>query len=250
MNRSRKIGKCIYCGRNDIKLSKEHIIPYGLGGGYTLLEASCSNCAHMTSNFEKHALREIYLSARSFYNLNSRHGKLPEEGEILIKENGKDKLIKYPIKRYGALISLLGYPLPAYIDKRKYQSGVTVTESYLLSTKTSEDLKNLAIYLGVKTLSIRATFIGNQFERTIVKMAYCFSLLHYGIESFDKIYVLQGIKGEKDDLGMWFGSKEPARGKEDIEVKITEIDKEIITEVRIFGKLLVPTYVIVVGKLK
>ena len=108
----------------------------------------------------------------------------------------------------------------------------------------------MAIYLGVKTLSIRATFIGNQFERTIVKMAYCFSLLQYGIESFDKIYVLQGIKGEKDDLGMWFGSKEPVRGKEDIEVKITEIDKEIITEVRIFGKLLVPTYVIVVGKLK
>lgn len=250
MVRSRKIGKCIYCGRDDVKLSREHVIPYGLGGGYTLLAASCDACAKMTSDFEKHALRDVYLSARSFYNLNSRHGKLPEEAEILIEENGREKIVKYPVKKYGALICLLGYPLPAYLDKRKYQPGVTVNGNYFLSTKTGEDLKDLAKDIGTKTITIKATFSGNRFEKTIVKMAYCFALLKYGLESFDKIYVLPGIKGEKEDIGMWFGSKEVMRGNEEVEVILNVVNKEIIVALRIFGKLPVPTYVVVVGKLK
>ena len=43
-----KIGRCIYCGTTEGKLSEEHITPYGLGGLLVLQEASCERCARIT----------------------------------------------------------------------------------------------------------------------------------------------------------------------------------------------------------
>ncbi len=44
------VGRCIYCGRGpDAKLTKEHIIPYGLNGHLILPAASCEICAAKTS---------------------------------------------------------------------------------------------------------------------------------------------------------------------------------------------------------
>ena len=55
-----KIGYCIYCGTRERPLSKEHIIPYGLGGVWILGEASCDKCATITSEFEMDVLRNTF----------------------------------------------------------------------------------------------------------------------------------------------------------------------------------------------
>lgn len=61
---SRKIGKCIYCGRTDGPLSREHIIPKGLNGEWTLIEASCEYCREITSRFERDFLKKAFGPAR------------------------------------------------------------------------------------------------------------------------------------------------------------------------------------------
>ena len=47
------VGACIYCGRKDIELSREHVMPRGLGGNWApdgmanalvLKNASCKSC--------------------------------------------------------------------------------------------------------------------------------------------------------------------------------------------------------------
>jgi len=45
-------GKCIYCGASDVKLSDEHIVPLAFGGQHVIQEASCSDCAKITSNLK------------------------------------------------------------------------------------------------------------------------------------------------------------------------------------------------------
>ncbi|WP_217539485.1 HNH endonuclease, partial [Stenotrophomonas sp. GbtcB23] len=46
------VGASIYCGATDGRLTEEHIIPKGLGGTLVLPQASCDDCAAITSLFE------------------------------------------------------------------------------------------------------------------------------------------------------------------------------------------------------
>jgi hypothetical protein len=51
-----RIGRCIYCGSTE-NLSKEHIVPLGLGGEDVLYDASCGWCRDATSRIESRLLK-------------------------------------------------------------------------------------------------------------------------------------------------------------------------------------------------
>lgn len=69
------VGHCIYCGRSDLPLSCEHIVPYGLGGSLELPKASCHSCARITSSIERFCLRETFLQLRTRHQLPTRRPK-------------------------------------------------------------------------------------------------------------------------------------------------------------------------------
>ncbi len=54
-----EIGKCIYCGTFEAKLSEEHVTAYGLSGLLVLLHASCDRCAKITSALEQTVLKHM-----------------------------------------------------------------------------------------------------------------------------------------------------------------------------------------------
>lgn len=56
---ARPVGHCIYCGANECDLSKEHVVPLALGGNVVLPKASCSECAEITSKFERFWARKV-----------------------------------------------------------------------------------------------------------------------------------------------------------------------------------------------
>jgi hypothetical protein len=49
-------GVCIYCGRTDVRLTNEHLVPLSLGGQHILEGASCNDCADVTKKFERKAI--------------------------------------------------------------------------------------------------------------------------------------------------------------------------------------------------
>jgi hypothetical protein len=56
------VGLCIYCGAAPpTPLTKEHIIPQGLGGGLILPQSSCEKCRRITQKFEETSLRSMSL---------------------------------------------------------------------------------------------------------------------------------------------------------------------------------------------
>jgi len=56
---------CIYCGQRAEPLSREHIIPYALGGQLTLPRASCTEHAAITSQVEREVAQMAYGYARA-----------------------------------------------------------------------------------------------------------------------------------------------------------------------------------------
>lgn len=53
------VGCCIYCGTTAGELTKEHIVPFGLGGNLILPKASCRDCATVTGGVEHFCLRPM-----------------------------------------------------------------------------------------------------------------------------------------------------------------------------------------------
>jgi 5-methylcytosine-specific restriction endonuclease McrA len=56
---------CIYCGKNGVPLTDEHIVPFSLGGQHILQNASCLECADITKKFEQDVARELWGDARA-----------------------------------------------------------------------------------------------------------------------------------------------------------------------------------------
>jgi hypothetical protein len=69
--------QCLYCRirAQDTTLTKEHIVPAGLGGKRYIEEASCDRCADKTKKIEEQALRSYIRPVRIYMKLSKRHKK-------------------------------------------------------------------------------------------------------------------------------------------------------------------------------
>src|SRR5262245_1110250 len=84
------VGRCIYCDTADGPLSKEHVIPFGLGGNFILPRASCKACAKITSAFERTCLRQMYGDLRTKYGAPSRRPKKrPKYIPLIVNRGGE-----------------------------------------------------------------------------------------------------------------------------------------------------------------
>ncbi len=244
------VGTCIYCGKKEDKLTNEHIIPFGLNGKWILEKASCSGCNKITTKFEREVLRNILYSARASYKSRSYHGSLPKHFSLIGIRNEKTVEIEVPVEQYGAVICLLEYPLPAYMDNRRYGNGIKVIGSRLVRTN-GRDLSELAKELGLDSIQFISTFRSQNFERFLAKVAYGFAIYQFGLDAIDTTYVLPTIRGEKDDVGMWVGCCPSSVGNPDIFVEFSQNqNKDLIVKLHLFGGLQLPTYVVVVGRMK
>ena len=106
------IGSCIYCGSLD-DLSKEHVLPYGLGGDLILKAASCSSCRKATSKLELRLLRGHWWPYRRFLGLKSRRPKeqVPDLQVKLKRRDGSEAVAQLPMAQQSlALVFELDPP--------------------------------------------------------------------------------------------------------------------------------------------
>jgi hypothetical protein len=173
-------GRCIYCCKTPTDgLGREHIIPSGLGGQTVILNASCHQCEKVTHAFEGHTLHSAFLLPRLHTKL-----KKTEPQKLSLNEmragvwTAKSVApLDYPVfghfPQYVPAHALLGIPpspidgsyagmIRAVIGKHSGR-GAKVEEG-----TTAEHIK---IHLG-------------EFSRTISKIAYCFAVVHLGLDAF------------------------------------------------------------------
>ena len=184
------VGRCIYCGaqrsRAD-RLSKEHIVPYGLAGNWMILpQASCEPCRTITGKVERFCQREMLGAARIRMKLPTRNPKerrstLPLD---LIRTDGRHERIVVPSE--DALVMILGFRFPPPGLLR----GVPPAENFdgeLLAKPLVEVGQGDAWRkrLTPEGQRVRVGTIGMLvFARMLAKIAHAYAVAHIGLDQF------------------------------------------------------------------
>lgn len=202
-------GKCIYCKRADVKLSEEHIIPYGLNGNQVLLNASCEDCSRVTSAVELDILRHTFLLPRKVFQMRSRHNQKNELSAKLELNDGTIQYINIPKDDAPIMFALPIFLPPSFLDNRPFQPGIQGTGEFQIN-----EIRGIAKekirkkHGGPGRVSFDIAYNPNNFARMIAKIAYGFAVAHFGLDDIEDLGIVSAIKGETDDIGKWVGCVE------------------------------------------
>ena len=258
-----KIDKCIYCDETPPQLTDEHVVPFGLGGDAIILrKACCERCRVITSKCERNPIHDNWAEVRGALDFPSRKRKLAEENFSLdvTLEDGSKTTLNLKGRETLGLVQFLEYNPPAFLAPGDYKSGVIVTGMKLIGFGVSaQDFKKKH---KIKGFSLTTMAMGNDFEKMITKIAYCFVIACWGLDCFDKRYVLPTILNEKDDVGYWMGCNRdgkfiPLIGNQPGGfalrsgiVTSASGERTIVVSLKFFPASEAPEYIVIVGTLK
>ncbi|HEV7714556.1 MAG TPA: hypothetical protein VGO53_03110, partial [Steroidobacteraceae bacterium] len=112
---ARDVGECIYCGSVEKPLQREHAVPYGLNGTWTLLRASCASCARATHRFERDTLKGLWPALRAVLAMQSRRGSHPATLPLVIETAGLTKTIHVAREQFPLYLPAPIFPPPRYV---------------------------------------------------------------------------------------------------------------------------------------
>lgn len=95
-----KVGWCIYCDSTEPPLTREHVLPRGLGGNLApnasseamvLLDATCEECREITRRFEDDCLNGMFGHARARLNMVRKDRVRPErKARVVYRDGGEE----------------------------------------------------------------------------------------------------------------------------------------------------------------
>lgn len=139
---STQVGRCIYCDVALGELTEEHVSPDGLNGCITLLNASCRDCAKITSQIELHVLRHMWGAARAEMGYRSRDKKGPEAlYPLTVICNGIKSVRQVPLRNAFKIIELPIFKAPSTLDGRALEDPIEcISKDQFLLVERREDL--------------------------------------------------------------------------------------------------------------
>ncbi len=177
-------------------LTKEHIIPLGLGGSVILPKASCGKCSKITGAFEDIVLHKNFRDYRAHQRLRSRRPKSrPTALPVLYKENGRLVAREVPIERRPLIFTMPIYDPPGHLIGRPFGAVKTLRMAHFAD---SADAKLKLNALGENAF-IHNEFAHTPFLRMLAKIAHGIAVAELGLDGFEP-YLPPLILGERDDL--------------------------------------------------
>lgn len=252
MKGSRKIGKCIYCGEAEGRLTDEHITPLALNGDRILVEASCETCRNITSGFESVVLNRTLFAARAALSTKTRRPRNRQRTrEMLVERDGQIEKVELRWQDHWKVIPLPIFKKPAHLEDRSYSAGIEAISMDLF--ELGEKNEEVAIKQNADRVLLD-NYSPIAFARMIAKMAYGYAVDRYGLDSFEAVYVLPAILGKTDDIGRWVGCDDQRvfRAKRNffITVGFKIADNELLVRIKLFTLFDGAEYLIVVGRLR
>jgi hypothetical protein len=245
---ARDIGACIYCGSTDGQLQREHAVPYGLNGRWTLLRASCAACAAITHRFERDTLKSLWPVPRTVLAMSSRRGSHPATLPLVIEKGGTLRTIQIARDQYPAYLPVPMFPPPGYVAGRPSFSAANTQIRFLhIAGPSFEDIAKLhaADFVGA-----RLNFAPEEFARTLAKIAFCIGVYVLGLAPLRNAPILPIILGADRDFGRWVGqwTGEEVNKPHSLhaaEVRASGTDIHVI--LRFFAQFGAPEYHVVLG---
>lgn len=199
------VGECIYCGANE-ELTDEHIIPLALGGNLVLPDASCKDCAKVTSRFERRVLRGFMYGARVAGDFPSRRKKkrphtLPTK---LISHENKIMEHDIPTVEAPGLLSLPIFKRASIFTNDPPARGVNITGAELLNF--GKNVEETIHSHNAKGIEFGTQVQATAFAQLLAKIAYGYLVATKGLFSRNDTPLLRLISGKTDDHSSWVGS--------------------------------------------
>lgn len=247
---------CVYCGSTE-QLSREHAIPYALGGTLTILEGSCEICRKKTHAFETDVLTGPMRMVRYIQKLpsSSKHKDVPKVVPLKVTTSDRtEETIEVSIEKAPILLAFYEFGEPKYLDASRgvnLETGGVVTGSY------GQDPSQLIHDLKAKGMSLSSPPMRPvAFARMVAKIAYCFAFAQGHIRKLeDPADLVRAFMDEPDTIGRFVGSVPPPFMKFEgvgirIAIKVLEALQIAYAEVQLFAASGAPTYVVVLGQIK
>lgn len=179
------VGRCIYCGdaSEADSLTREHIIPIGMGNGFILPKSSCEPCRRITHEFETICLRQMFFNYRLRLGLVTHRKDIEARIPLAIEFNPTGEIPHLPISEHPP-----AFLIPALNESPGiFRGGVPndpISITYQLFGDQDELNKLLHQHIG-QLIQIRAKFNDYAFFRMLAKIAHSFIVGAFGIDNFD-----------------------------------------------------------------
>jgi hypothetical protein len=205
-------GECIYCGAKatDVELTDEHVVPYSLGANAVIIDGSCKACAGETTKLEDVVGRKVLWDMRTHI------------GEQTRRPKERPKTFKFKASIAGREMQEFEVPVADAIFFTAYP--VWGLPGILTGAQPSAEFKeykahafywyseNLGKILGaMEGESIEIPFPNfridhHKFARAIAKVAYCQTILKYGLHGFRRLVLPGLILGRYPNVPYFVGS--------------------------------------------
>lgn len=263
-NRLPPAGFCIYCGVREPEkiLTKEHIIPFSLGGTLELPKASCLSCADVTKKIEQYTGRNVFQDVRIEHKFPTRNPK-ERPVELPLRESFSPTPEAAPIR----LVPTKDYPGAVFLVNPE-PAGILIGRPLEVGPKVIPFVKTLggrSRVLRLKKRNIPALLYRELrpeiIMRLIAKISLGFAIASYGHESFNSslirniilspnIYPYHIIGGTTAEMVEFPPNSSPSALHRVVGFpQFIGDDLYLLYQVQIFAYLGAPIFTIVMGKL-
>jgi hypothetical protein len=246
----RDIGQCIYCDSIDESLTKEHAVPYGLNGPWTLLRASCRRCADITHRFERDSLRGLFPTLRAVLRMQTRRpSQRPRTLPLVLESRGVQRTVQVPLTDFPLYLPAPRLPQPRAVTGDLMAHGASVKMDFIHVAGPSFESVSQR-YTDVDFVGAHLSFLPEEFARTLAKIAFCAGVYTLGLAPLRQSPIRQVVLGNDRDVWHWVGSwtgdpvNEP-KGLHAMQVRASGSDIHVI--LRLFAQFGAPEYHIVLG---
>lgn len=247
------VNRCIYCGASDVLLSREHVVPFGLGGNIVLPKASCAKCAAATASLEGYCLGMMLGVYRGRTKYPSRQKKFRKSNVsvAVTYADGSEGDMVIPVGDFPELLMLPVFPsarILAGLAPEKLDEKVDIGAWGWSNKQEIEDFQARHGLVGFHVGQVNPM----KFSRLIAKIAYAGACAQLGADAFDPVGI-ESILGDRPTMNYYVGSGNLASlaGNDNANhwyaATIQEPSGMVVGIVRLFAHLGAPTYHVVVG---
>ena len=207
--RKRGVGECIYCG-SKTDLTKEHVLPYALGGNIVINEGSCKPCALITGKLEQRLLRGHWWPYRKKLGLQTRSPSAQnvQKPITITKSNGDVIEGLMPLDSFVAVM-VFHFDPPSIItgEERSGEPFAKNASMKMLGPNPSEAIVNEKRYLlsPFDKVTFPINFDSGELTRFLAKVAHGYAISREGLGAFERLYLPKYILGQTDGIQTYVG---------------------------------------------
>lgn len=259
------MGRCLYCGATtskSVRLSDEHMIARSLGGVSIIPEASCLDCAKITSYLEGYCANNIFNSLRVQRRLPTRRPKKrPTHLPTYFEVNGL--VTQHLVNPAESVSSFAVYllPPPGIVAGRLPSNSYDFIQERLIWTiANSVRHFSYAAKIGAtRTIAVAKGTSPYVFARMLAKIAHAYASAQGHLVGFRPL-LPDIILGKSDKIPYLVGMLDPITPPRQVPGWVlsahycrlgymTTPQRQLcFATVRLFGLLPTPTYTVIVGE--